>query len=101
MKAAALDAINGKYPTNEWIKVYIDGSLINNSKDLGAGMYCKELAQYLALDEIANHFDGELTASKLALQIILYRSHIKQKIVILSESKAATEAFANYKNKSI
>ena len=62
---------------------------MKNRHDAETGVHCKHFSQYWTHDEIPNHYDGELEAIKAALQSILYRPHVIQKIVILIDSKSA------------
>lgn len=101
IKATALATLNDRYPESDWLRIFTDGSLINNRQDAGAGIHCQFFSQYIVLDKHANHYDGELEAIRTALQNILYRPYIQQKIVILSDSKSAIEAIVNYTCKTI
>ena len=64
-------------------------------------IYIVNIFANVALNKHANHYVGELRAIRSALRNILYRPHIKQKIVILSDSKSAIEPIVNYSNKTI
>ena len=55
---------------NVFSSFLIDGSLISNRKDAGAGVHCKYFSQYLVLYKNSNHYDGELELIKTALQNI-------------------------------
>ena len=85
MKGTSMANINERYPENEWLRVII-GSLVNNRKDVGAGVNCKYFSQYLVLDKNSNRYDGELEAIKAALRIIVFLPYIIQEIVMLTDS---------------
>ena len=76
--------------------VHTDGLLTNNIQDAGAGVYCHIFSQYLPLGPHDNNFDGEITAIETALQNIFYRTNIQQKVVMLTDSKAAIEFICNF-----
>jgi hypothetical protein len=44
MRLAALEAIYTLYPEEEWLHIYIDGSLTEKNGNVRAGIYCKCLA---------------------------------------------------------
>jgi Ribonuclease HI len=95
-KTLALDTINSKYPSNNWLHIYTDGSLQDVEEGAGAGIYCELFSFYKNQGSNTTNFDGEITAIDIALQHILYRTNEFQNAVILSDSKAAIQAISNY-----
>ena len=51
------------------MRVFTDGSLISNWKDAGADVHYKYFSQYSVFDKNSNHYDGELEATKVALEL--------------------------------
>ena len=64
LKQVALETIYTKFPENEWIHIYTDGSKIghNFNNTAGAGIYSKLFCSYISLGPNSTHFDGELEA---------------------------------------
>ena len=44
LKALTLEALNEKYPTDSWARVYTDGSAKEAVRDGGAGIYSSQMA---------------------------------------------------------
>ena len=73
--------------------------MTKNKQDTWAAVHCKHFFQYLTLGENANHYNGKLQveAVKVALQNILYRLDLTEKIVILTDSKSTIELLIKQK----
>lgn len=92
LKAAALETIYTRYPNNNWIHIYTDGSKMNDS--VGVGVYSEYFAFYAALGPFRTNFDGELEAIRIATEQINVRSVQLNNIVIFSDSISAIQAIS-------
>lgn len=97
LRYAALSTMNEKYPEDEWLRVYTDGSHIEETGETGAGVYSKLFAQYAPVGKNRTNFDGELKAIYLALQQLIYRPNQFNKVVLLVDSQAAIHAATSNK----
>ncbi|KAI5720833.1 hypothetical protein M8J77_012264 [Diaphorina citri] len=94
-KTMALETINTRYPSDDWLHIYTDGSLINPEDGAGAGIFCELFSFYKRLGTFTTNFDGEIAAIKIALLQILNRANQFERAVILSDSKAAIQSITN------
>ncbi|KAI5754580.1 hypothetical protein M8J77_009716 [Diaphorina citri] len=94
-KIMALETIHKRYPQENWLHIYTDGSLLNPADGAGAGIFCELFSFYKKLGRFTTNFDGEIAAIKIALQHTLYRTNQFENAVILSDSKAAIQAIVN------
>ncbi|KAI5738059.1 hypothetical protein M8J77_002519 [Diaphorina citri] len=94
-KTMALETINTRYPSDDWLHIYTDGSLINPEDGAGAGIFCELFSFYKRLGTFTTNFDGEIAAIKIALLQILNRTNQFERAVILSDSKAAIQSITN------
>lgn len=94
-KAKALETIHTQYPAEQWLHVYTDGSMQDPEKGAGAGITCDLFAFYKGLGPHTTNYDGEIEAIKFAIQQLLFRTHKFNKVVILSDSKAAIQAIVS------
>ena len=78
-KALALETIHTCYPEDEWLHVYKDGSLQNPEEGAVAGITCKLFSFYKSMGKNTIHFDGEITAIKIAILQLTYRIHLFSK----------------------
>ncbi|KAJ4452214.1 hypothetical protein ANN_03732 [Periplaneta americana] len=99
LKALALEAVNNRYPPEEWLHIYTDGSTIDNNS--GSGITCALFSFYQPAGYHTTNFDAEITAIHISLQHLLYGIDKFQNAVILSDSKAALYAINSYKMMSI
>jgi ribonuclease HI len=98
LKAFGLETINSRYPQNEWLHVFTDGSKLNANSSVGAGVYSKVFSASKSLSNTKQAFDGEIAAIKLALSKVLHEHQNIDKIVILTDSKASIESIMNCMN---
>ncbi|KAI5728792.1 hypothetical protein M8J77_021201 [Diaphorina citri] len=94
-KAIALSTIHTRYPAEEWLHIYTDGSLRNPEEGAGAGITCDLFSFYKSLGKYSTNYDGEISAIKIALEHLMNRLSQFQNVVILSDSKAAIQAIVN------
>jgi hypothetical protein len=62
----ALETIHKRYPQENWLHIYTDGSLINPAD--GAGIFCKLFLFYKKLGRFTTNFVGDIAAIKIALR---------------------------------
>ena len=74
-KALALETIHTRYPEDQWLHVYTDGSLQNPEEGAGAGITCNLFSFYKNMGKNIIHFDGKITAIKISIQQLTYRIH--------------------------
>jgi ribonuclease HI len=93
LRHTTLAHIHSRYPEKEWLHVYSDGSATPGQGNAGAGVYCREFEEAIPAGSNGSSYDGELRAILEALKKV--RNHRLNKIVILSDSKAAIQAIAS------
>ena len=74
-KDLTLETIHTRYPEDQWLHVYTDGSLQNPEEGARPGITCKLFSFYKSMGKNTTHFDGEITAIKIAIQQLTYRTH--------------------------
>ena len=89
MKQISLQTIQQRYPEEEWLHLYTDGSYID--KGAGAGAYCKLFSHYIPVGENKTNFDAELEAIQFSLAQLLHRVTNFKKVVFLVDSKSAIQ----------
>ena len=72
-KALALETIYTRYPEDQWLHVYVE------NPEAGAGITCKLFSFYKSMGKNTTHFDGEITAIKIAFQQLTNRIHLLKK----------------------
>lgn len=93
-KLLTLETINTRYPTEEWLHIYTDGSTKENLT--GAGVTCTHFSFYQSLGTDTTNYDGEIEAIYIALRQLMNLPLNKfNKAVILSDSKAAIQAICS------
>ena len=91
----ALATINERYPQDEYLRIYTDGSLIGKHGKAGAGVHCELFSHYISVGENKTSFDGEIKAIHMALQQLLLRPLAFKKAVFLVDSKSAIQSIAS------
>ncbi|GFW67229.1 RNase H domain-containing protein [Trichonephila clavipes] len=97
LHAIALETINTRFPPEEWIHIYTDGSLLDFAQGAGIGVFSHLFSFYLHAGPLTTHFDGEIEAIHTALQQLAVRLPPIERAVILSDSTSALQALSNYK----
>ncbi|GFT29700.1 uncharacterized protein LOC103524116 [Trichonephila clavipes] len=95
LHAIALETINTRFPPEEWLHIYTDGSLLDFAQGAGIGVFSHLFSFYLHAGPLTTHFDGEVEAIHIALQQLAVRLPI-ERAVILSDSTSALQALSNY-----
>ncbi|GFV23477.1 uncharacterized protein LOC103524116 [Trichonephila clavipes] len=96
LHAIALETINTRFPPEEWLHVYTDGSLLDFAQGAGIGVFSHLFSFYLHAGPLTTHFDGEVEAIHIALQQLAVRLPPIERAVILSDSTSALQALSNY-----
>ncbi|GFU20091.1 uncharacterized protein LOC103521360 [Trichonephila clavipes] len=93
----ALETINTRFPPEEWLHIYTDGSLLDFAQGAGIGVFSHLFSFYLHAGPLTTHFDGEVEAIHIALQQLAVRLPPPiERAVILSDSTSALQALSNY-----
>ncbi|GFV30127.1 uncharacterized protein LOC103524116 [Trichonephila clavipes] len=96
LHAIALETINTRFPPEEWIHIYTDGSLLDFAQCAGIGVFSHLFFFYLHAGPLTTHFDGEVEAIHIALQQFAVRLPPIERAVILSDSTSALQALSIY-----
>ncbi|GFX16729.1 uncharacterized protein LOC103524116 [Trichonephila clavipes] len=96
LHAIALESINTRFPPEEWLHIYTDGSLLDFAQGTGISVFSHLFSFYLHAGPLTTHFDGEVEAIHIALQQLAVRLPPIERAVILSDSTSALEALSNY-----
>ncbi|GFX22913.1 uncharacterized protein TNCV_3911601 [Trichonephila clavipes] len=59
LHAIALETINIRFPPEEWLHIYTDGSLLDFAQGAGIGVFSHLFSFYLHAGPLTTHFDGE------------------------------------------
>ena len=62
LKYVALSTIHNRYPSDNWLHVYTDGSAENAIKNAGAGAYSNIFSISYPVGKYCDNFDGEIAA---------------------------------------
>ena len=73
LRLTALEMIDLHYPEKDWLRVYTDGSQVDEANTAGTEVHCKLFSQYTTAGLNKSNFDGEIEAISLALQQLVYR----------------------------
>jgi hypothetical protein len=96
LKLTTLEMIDFHYPENDLLRVNTGGSQVDETNTAGAGVHCKIFHQYATVGVNKSNFDGEIEALCLALQQLLYRLQVFERVVVIVDSKLAIRAvFSN------
>ncbi|XP_015915700.2 uncharacterized protein [Parasteatoda tepidariorum] len=94
--SAGMETIHNRFPLEEWLHIYTDGSKLEMDGVAGAGIFCEHFSHYLSLGTAKTAFDGEVEAIKVALTHLNTHPSLFDKAVSFSDSQAAILAIANY-----
>lgn len=95
MRATAIETISRRYPEDQWLHIYTDGSLMEKEGNVGMGIYSKIFCFYQTLGPYHSNFEGEVEAIRIAVNQLNNFLHAFNKAVIFCDSKAAILAVAN------
>ncbi|XP_035214961.1 uncharacterized protein LOC118188593 [Stegodyphus dumicola] len=96
IRTIALETIEQRFPAEEWIHVYTNGSLTNRIQRAGAGVFSKLFSFYIPVGPYSTHFDGEMKAIHVALQQLSLRQSSFRRAVVPSDSTSAIQAISSY-----
>ncbi|GFS97092.1 uncharacterized protein LOC103524116 [Trichonephila clavipes] len=96
LHAIALETINTRFPPEEWLHIYTDGSLLDFAQGTGIGVFSHLFSFYLHAGPLTTHFDGEVEAIHIALQQLAVRLPPIERAVMLSDSTSTLQALSNY-----
>ncbi|GFT05544.1 uncharacterized protein LOC103524116 [Trichonephila clavipes] len=96
LHAIALETINTRFPPEEWLHIYTNGSLLDFAQGAGNGVFSHLFSFYLHAGPLTTHFDGEAEAIHIALQQLAVHLPPIERAVILSDSTSALQALSNY-----
>ncbi|GFV11996.1 uncharacterized protein LOC103524116 [Trichonephila clavipes] len=96
LHAIALETINTRFPPEEWLHIYTDGSLLDFAQSADIGVFSHLFSFYLHAGPLTTPFDGEVEAIHISLQQLAVRLPPFERAVILSDSISAFQALSNY-----
>ncbi|GFX49698.1 uncharacterized protein LOC103524116 [Trichonephila clavipes] len=96
IQCVPLETINTRFPLEEWLHIYTDGSLLDFAQGSGIGVFSHLFSFYLHAGPFTTHFDGEVEAIHIALQQLAVCLPPIERAVILSDSTSALQALSNY-----
>ncbi|GFV37617.1 uncharacterized protein LOC103524116 [Trichonephila clavipes] len=73
IQCVPLETINTRFPPEEWLHIYTDGSLLDIAQGAGIGVFSHLYSFYLHAGPLTTHFDGEVEAIHIALQQLAVR----------------------------
>ena len=97
LQQVALVTINERYPAEEHLRIYTDGSLSKMDGKAGAGICSELFSYYISVGSNRTSFDGETAAITNTMQQLLLRPMAFKKAALLVDSKAAIQAIASNK----
>jgi len=97
LQKLAIATINERYPPEEYLRIYTDGSLSKIDGKAGAGIHSELFSHYISVGNNRTSFDREITAIAIALQQLLLRPTAFKKAVLLVDSKYAIQMIASNK----
>ncbi|GFX14197.1 uncharacterized protein LOC103524116 [Trichonephila clavipes] len=62
LHAIALETINTRFPLEEWLHIYTDGSLLDFAQGAGIGVFSHLFSFYLHAGPLTTHFDDSTSA---------------------------------------
>ena len=95
LQQLALETIHTRYPEENWLHIYTDGSKMTDYANVGAGIHCKLFSFYIPVGQHMSAYDGEIEAIRVALTQLALHTEKFTNAVILSDSKAAIQSIAN------
>ncbi|GFV78318.1 transposable element Tc3 transposase [Trichonephila clavipes] len=74
LHAIALETINTRFPPEEWLHIYTDGSLLDFAQGAGIGVF-SHLFSYLHAGPLTTHFDASRVARDKPWSTLCKKSH--------------------------
>ncbi|XP_042913721.2 uncharacterized protein [Parasteatoda tepidariorum] len=94
LKNLALETMAVRYPVDDWLHVFIDGSQFDCHFNVGAGVFSELFSFYVPAGYIGTTFDGEVVALSTVLQQLLALQHKFENAVLFSDSQAAIQSIS-------
>ncbi|GFS67902.1 reverse transcriptase [Trichonephila clavipes] len=89
LKSSALEMIQQRYPVNDWLHIYTDGSYLSETNRVGVGWFCRLLEGSLAKGKNTTNYNGEVSAVCEATTQLLAAGLATAKVVFFIDSQAA------------
>nr|XP_015924861.2 ribonuclease H-like [Parasteatoda tepidariorum] len=86
-----------RYPVDDWLHVFTDGSQFDCHFNVGAGVFSELFSFYVPAGYIGTAFDGEVVALSTALQQLLALQHKSENAVLFSDSQAGIQSISSHK----
>jgi len=80
LQQLALATINKRYPAEEYLRIYTDGSLSKMDGKAGAGIYSELFSYYISVGSNRTSFNGETATITNAMQQLLLRTTTFKKL---------------------
>jgi len=97
LQQLALATINERYPPEEYLRIYTDGSLSKTDRKAGAGIHSELFSHYISVGSNRTSIDGEITATAMVMQQLLPRPTAFKKAILLVDYKSAIQTEASNK----
>lgn len=95
LRKSALQTIHNRFPENEWLHVYTDGSSMPTTGNTGAGVFSRVFEGHTAVGAPLSCYDGEVAAVVMAVEHLLQIPNPSlRRVVFLVDSQAAILALA-------
>ncbi|GFT90938.1 transposable element Tcb2 transposase [Trichonephila clavipes] len=75
LHAIALETINTRFPPEEWLHIYTDGSLLDFAQGAGIGVFSHLFSFYLHAGPLTTHFDASRVARDKPWSTLCKKSH--------------------------
>ncbi|GFW42763.1 uncharacterized protein LOC103524116 [Trichonephila clavipes] len=75
LHAIALETINTRFPPEEWLHIYTDGSLLDFAQGAAIGVFSHLFSFYLHADPLTTHFDASRVARDKPWSTLCKKSH--------------------------
>ncbi|GFY00811.1 uncharacterized protein TNCV_2142031 [Trichonephila clavipes] len=95
LKSRALETNEEKYPANEWLHIYTDGSYLPETNGAGARWFCSRFEGSLAVGKNATNYDGEVLVVCEDKTHLLSAGLAPAKVIFFIESQAAILALSS------
>ncbi|GFT34019.1 reverse transcriptase [Trichonephila clavipes] len=95
LKFCVVETIEERYPANEWLHIYTDGSYLPERNGAGVGRFCKLFEGSLAVGKNATNYDGEVLTVCETTTHLLSAGLAPAKVVFFIDSQAAILALSS------
>ncbi|GFU85766.1 uncharacterized protein TNCV_1791221 [Trichonephila clavipes] len=95
LKFCVPETIEERYPANEWLHIYTDGSYLPETNGAGMGWFCRLFEGSLAVGKNATNYDGDVLAVCEATTHLLSAGLALAKAFFFIDSEAAILALSS------